>query len=96
MNAPQAVAVLWEVVGDKELPAAEKLAVLERLDLVLGFGIAQMSRGEVPAEVIALLSEREEARRSKNWARSDELRLAIENLGFALKDSPKGPVVTKK
>ncbi|NDC36776.1 MAG: cysteine--tRNA ligase [Proteobacteria bacterium] len=96
LNAPQALAVMWELLGAKAITPAEKLAVLERMDLVLGFGVAAMTRAEVPAEVQALIQEREAARKAKNWPRSDELRDAIERLGFILKDSPKGAVVTKR
>lgn len=96
LNAPQALAAMWELLGAKNIAPAEKLAVLERFDSVLGFDISSMSRGEVPAEVQALLEEREVARKAKNWGRSDELRVEIEARGFTLKDSPKGPVVTKR
>ena len=96
LNAPQALAVLWDLVGAKDLGAAEKLAVLERVDTVLGFGVATMTRGEVPQEVQTLLEERQAARNAKNWGRADELRGQIEKLGFTLKDSPKGQVVTRK
>ena len=96
LNGPQALAVLWEICGDKNLQAAEKLSVLDRVDAVLGFGLLALSRAEIPAEIQSFVSEREAARKSKNWARSDELRGEIEKRGYSLKDSPQGAVVSKR
>jgi cysteinyl-tRNA synthetase len=44
----------------------------------------------IPAEVQALLDQRAEARKAKNFAKSDELRKAIEVLGWKFKDTAKG------
>ena len=41
---------------------------------------------EVPAEVVALAEQRLEARKNKDWAKSDELRDAIAKLGYTIKD----------
>jgi cysteinyl-tRNA synthetase len=95
LNAPQALAVLWELVGDKEILPAEKLAVLNKLDQVLGFGIADWKADEIPAEIQEIVKERDRARAEKNWARSDELRAEIERRGFSLKDSAQGAKLTK-
>lgn len=95
LNAPQALAVLWELIGDKEISPAEKLAVLNKFDEVLGFGIADWKADEVPAEIQEIVRERDRARSEKNWSRSDELRAEIERRGFSLKDSPQGAKVTK-
>jgi len=40
--------------------------------------------------VRALLDQRAEARQSKNFTKSDELRKAIEALGWKVKDTAKG------
>ena len=45
---------------------------------------------ETRARVEALIAERLEARRAKDWAASDRLRAKIEALGVALKDSKEG------
>jgi cysteinyl-tRNA synthetase len=62
------------------------------LDGVLGLGDAIAS---VPPEVQALADQRGEARKSKNFAKSDELRKAIETLGWKVKDTAKGQELTK-
>jgi len=70
---------------------AEEAQVLEqrwmKLDAVLGLGDATIN---IPAEVQALLDQRTEARKAKDFAKSDELRKAIEALGWKVKDTAKG------
>ena len=60
-------------------------------DQVLGLDLA---RAEVPRELTAelkkLLDERNLARENKNWKESDRLRVALEEMGLVIKDSPSG------
>ena len=41
----------------------------------------------IPAEVKAIAEERWQARLNKDWAKSDELRAKLAELGYAVKDS---------
>jgi cysteinyl-tRNA synthetase len=45
----------------------------------------------IPDEVVQLAGERENARREKNWKRSDELRKQISALGWDVRDTKDGP-----
>lgn len=70
----------------------EAQAVLDawkRLDQVLGFGI--LVKSEVPAEVQALVEQRQAARKAKNFKRSDEIRDQLAKLGWTVEDTAKGP-----
>jgi cysteinyl-tRNA synthetase len=49
----------------------------------------------VPEEVTQLAKERENARRDKNWKRSDELRQRISALGWNVRDTKDGPKLTR-
>jgi hypothetical protein len=49
-----------------------------------------------PAEILALVQEREAARQRKDWPASDALRQQIAALGWELQDTKDGPVITKK
>jgi cysteinyl-tRNA synthetase len=51
---------------------------------------------EIPAEVIALAEERLKARQNKDWAKSDELRDAILQKGYVVKDGKDQYTLTKK
>ena len=106
LNTPKAFAALFELVrhanaqlqgGMPPAQAASVLDVFKRMDSVLGvifFGKA--AKTEVPAEIQALLDQRAEARKAKNWAESDRLRDAIAAAGWLVKDSKDGQSVTKK
>ena len=52
-------------------------------------------RRAIPAEVQALVDERAEARKNKDWKRSDELRDQIKALGYILEDTKAGQKVRK-
>jgi cysteinyl-tRNA synthetase len=58
------------------------------LDLELETEIA------VPAEVTQLAEQRENARRQKNWKRSDQLRDQISALGWEVRDTKDGQKLT--
>src|SRR5256885_14076494 len=49
----------------------------------------------VPPEVAQLAEERQNARREKNWKRSDELRDRISALGWDVRDTKDGPKLTR-
>ncbi|MEK7613976.1 MAG: cysteine--tRNA ligase [Patescibacteria group bacterium] len=105
-NTPQAVAVLWDLLKDETIPGADKRATVLMIDSVLGIGFGSAhSRSKttlhvvettpVPEAVQALISEREAARKEKNFALSDKLREDIQKEGFTILDGPTGPVVKK-
>src|SRR5436190_2330633 len=49
----------------------------------------------IPHEVTQLAEERENARREKNWKRSDELRERISSLGWEVRDTKDGAKLTR-
>jgi len=91
LNLPQALAVVSEMLKSK-LSEADKLATILDFDAVLGLELVE----KIPAEILALATEREEARLGKDWSRSDELRQVIEDQGYILKDGPGGFTLMKK
>ena len=51
---------------------------------------------EIPKEVKEFLSERKKARLAKDFKKSDELREKINSLGYEVKDTPEGQILSKK
>jgi cysteinyl-tRNA synthetase len=62
--------------------------ICEALGLVLDAGDAT-----VPADVVALAAQRDEARAAKDWARADALRDQLQAAGWLVEDTPAGTQV---
>ena len=80
------------------MAAADKYKFLNNIDVLLGLGLAKnlaaetSTSAEIPADIMALVEERKQARINKNWAKSDELRDLLASKGFIVKDLPKNEV----
>ena len=103
LNVSAAWAAVFEWVSDvnrrlaaNELTKPQAAAALEawnRVDEVFGLGTAQQE--EASAEVLALVEERQAARKAKDFKRSDEVRDKLKALGWAVEDTAKGPRVKR-
>jgi cysteinyl-tRNA synthetase len=89
LNTPQALAVLWELVRDKD--AKNKYGTIKKMDEVFGLGLLEVADlEETPEEIKKMAEEREKARGEKDWARSDELRDEISKKGWKVMDGKGG------
>jgi len=100
LNAPKALAIVWETVRGAELNAAEKVEFLKFADTVLSLDLFRVEEVKtenesLPAPVQELLTQRAEARAAKDYKKSDELRDALRAAGYAVKDTPQGQQVEK-
>ena len=98
LSTPQALAALWGLVKDPSIPQGEKLGILLTMDRVLGLGLDKMEAAVlelVPQPILELAQERDQARKAKNWSRSDELRDKLKQEGWIVEDTPSGPIVKK-
>jgi cysteinyl-tRNA synthetase len=68
--------------------AAARLAAWQKVNSVLGIGA--VTEAEVPAELNALLEERQAARKAKDFKRSDAIRDELKAKGWVIEDTPKG------
>lgn len=93
LNFPLALGVVWEVA--KSEPSNDIFELLVSFDQVLGLNLGKEEQFVLPANVKELLTKREEARNNKEWAKSDELRDAILALGYAVKDTKDGTIISK-
>jgi cysteinyl-tRNA synthetase len=62
----------------------------------VGSVLGLLEEGDVPAEVKEILAERKEARSKKDFAKSDELRDRLAELGFIVKDGRDGQSLVRK
>jgi len=102
LNTADALAALFELVrGVHKLPqtSVSKAAVLcgqEKMNAICGvLGLLMKQQGGISPEVQALVDERAQARKNKDWKRSDELRDQIKAMGYILEDTPAGQKVRK-
>ena len=93
LNTPRALALAWEVLKSP-LEGQAKRATVAWLDQALGLGLAQWRPAAVmlPQAVKELVDARGRARAEKRWKDADALRLAIEEAGFVVRDTPDGTV----
>jgi len=100
-NTPRALAEAFELVGEANRgevdgsAAADALA--EMLELVGLSSLTQPEEGaEVDEDATKLMNEREEARASKDFERSDALRDQLAEMGWEVRDSAEGPTLVPK
>jgi cysteinyl-tRNA synthetase len=64
------------------------------MELATILGLLQQDKEEeaeeIEPEIQALLDERQEARKAKNFARADEIRDELKAKGITIKDTPQG------
>jgi cysteinyl-tRNA synthetase len=91
------MAEVFELVGEAnrgEVPGAPEM-VREMLELVGLESLAEAERG-AGGEAEALLGEREQARAAKDFARADEIRDLLAELGWEVRDSADGARLVPK
>jgi cysteinyl-tRNA synthetase len=93
LNMPLAVQVLWKLVRDEK--AKGKMGTIRKMDEVLGLSLFHKDEIEIPDSVNKLVDERENARKKKDWKKSDELRDKIKKLGFIVEDKAEGVKISK-
>lgn len=98
LNAPKALAVVWEAARGAELNPAEKVEFLKFADGILAldlFRAPEKKPQALPAEIEVLVQQRAAARAAKDYQKSDELRAQLAAAGYAVKDTPQGQQVEK-
>ncbi|MDB5183005.1 MAG: cysS [Candidatus Saccharibacteria bacterium] len=100
LNSPQALAKLHKLVSYMEnipVPSTDgknsdgALAIIDKL-----FGLRLDGRPDITSEQKVLIQKREEARTNKDFEGSDHLRQELENQGLLVRDTPNGPVWSRK
>ncbi len=106
LNTADAISAIFEIVSEanKAITAQSGFSkevigftvdTIKELGGVLGL-LQKSEDGEISAEVKALLDERQAARASRDWAKSDELRDKLREMGITVKDTPQGQQIVRE
>ncbi len=95
LDMPSAVRAVNDLDRSNEVPPAEKRALLVSWDHVLGLDLEREARAgwEPTEEIEQLVAERDAARASKDYARSDELRDQLQAMDLEVMDTAEGTKV---
>ena len=104
LNTADAISAVFELItavntvvkdGASGEFAQKSLELLEELTGVLGL-LQEGEESGVDDETAALIEERQQARKDKNFARSDEIRDILRERGITLKDTPQGVQIIRE
>ena len=100
LNTADALGAIFELVKDANVTlhsGSARAAVQAALDSLLAIcgvlGILSKDEDAIPEAIQQMLNERAEARKNKDWKRSDELREAIKAAGYTVEDTKQGQKV---
>lgn len=99
LHSAKALAAFWNMLKDASVADVDKVAVIGALDGIFGLQLDKVEAdGDVdfPEEILQLAEARAQARKDKDWAKSDEIRDQIGALGFLIEDSRDGQKLTTK
>src|SRR6185437_2511579 len=103
LSTPKILAALQDALREPALTPDGQRAVVAAADALLG--LASLDHADLehrraltdlpPAEKQAieeLVADRTQARKERDWARADQIRAQLDELGVELTDTPEGPV----
>ena len=105
-DTPGAIAIMWEMIKDKNIENGAKAGTLLAMDEVLDIGLSDdptegakslgvVAIDDIPEEIKALIDAREIARIGRDYPQADMIRGQLTDKGYTVEDSEHGPRVTK-
>jgi len=97
LNTPEALSLMWKLIRDeKGISNKGKYELILEFDKIFGLKLDEIKfEVEIPENIQKLIEERVEARKNKDYKKSDEIRNKIESLGYKLQDTRGGIKVRK-
>lgn len=105
LNTADAVSAIFGLVRELNIMSSNKESSKKQLEQgrdlfdeltdVLGILYNKKEKNEIPQEILDLVEERKAARKAKDFAKADEIRDKITQLGYSVKETRQGVEVTK-
>jgi cysteinyl-tRNA synthetase len=105
LSTPKILAALQDALREPALTPDGQRTVVAAVDALLGLGLATLDPGDLEhrravgdlnAEerhaVEELIADRTQARQQRDWARADQIRAQLDEIGVQVTDTPDGPV----
>lgn len=103
-NSPQLLSVVWAILKESLLSAQQRIGLIDRFDAILGLRIIptaheQLAGGSMQngtehtladSDISALVQQRSEARRKRQWQIADEIRAQLHSAGVTVADKTDG------
>jgi cysteinyl-tRNA synthetase len=93
LNTPRALAELWGLLQDRAIGPGDALNAVFDMDVALGLGLKDIAgAAQTPEddglrqEIEAIIQQRADAKKAKDFAKADSLREALGKRGIALED----------
>jgi cysteinyl-tRNA synthetase len=105
LGTPRILAALQDALREPAITPDGQRAVVAAADALLGLGLATLEAADLENRravgdlndeerraIEELIADRTQARRQRDWARADQIRAQLDELGVQVTDTPDGPV----
>ena len=106
LNTADAITAIFELARELNKMSADNTVSKEQLEAgaklfdeltdVLGILYNRDKKDEIPQNILELAEQRKQARKDKNFARADEIRNRIAELGYVIEETRQGTKITKR
>ena len=90
LDMPKALSVFWEMVKS-DYPTSAKHQSALVMDGVLGLGLSDVKKAQLPDGAQELIDKREQLRKKGDFAGSDKIREQLAGMGVEVEDTLNGP-----
>jgi cysteinyl-tRNA synthetase len=105
LSTPKILAALQDALRDPAITPDGQRTIVAAADALLGLGLATLDpedlerrravsdlSAEEQRAIEELVADRTQARKERDWARADQIRAQLDELGVQVTDTPQGPI----
>lgn len=102
LDSPKAIACMFDFIkilntaidNNQPIPRRHIIKLFQRLERVLALDLP-LTKTSIPAEIMNLFNQRNQARTDKDFEQADKLRQELSNLGYTIQDKDGQSVIIK-